>query len=168
MTAVYALYDEPEEVQRAVDNLHAAGVADATITVISAEPIEEYPFSHRDSATWLYRIAAGGGVIGFALATWLTSFTERAWPLVTANMPIVSWWPNMIVMFEMTMLGAILATVITLFITARLGLGAASFYDQEVTAGRILVGVERPADGQRAQIERALKTTADVPVRTIA
>ena len=37
----------------------------------------------------------------------------------TGNMPIVAWWPNLIVMFELTMLGAILATVITLFVSAR-------------------------------------------------
>ena len=27
-------------------------------------------------------------------------------------MPIVAWWPNIIIMFELTMLGAILVTVV--------------------------------------------------------
>jgi hypothetical protein len=167
MTAIYALYTEPEEVQRAVDNLHAAGVADASITVMSSEPIEEYPFSHRDSATWLYRIAGLGGVLGFAFATWLTWFTEVAWPLPTANMPIVSWWPNMIVMFELTMLGSILATVITLFITAKLGGRGKQLYDAEIATGKILVGVENPAQSVRENIERALTAAAPVVVRTV-
>lgn len=167
MKAVYALYTEPEEVQRAVDNLHAAGVADASITIISSEPIEEYPFSHRDSATWLYQIAGLGGLVGFIFGSWLTSATESAWPLPTANMPIVSWWPNIIVMFELTMLGAIVFTVVTLFITAKLGQGAAIVYDPEVTTGKILVGVEHPADGLRDKIERALRSAADVVVRTM-
>jgi hypothetical protein len=167
MTAMYALYNEPDEVQRAVDNLHAAGIADASITVISGEPIEEYPFSHRDSATWLYRIAGLGGLIGFAFSTWLTASTQRAWPLVTSNMPIVSWWPNLIVIFEMTMLGAILATVLTLLITARLGLGASAIYDPAVTAGKILVGVEHPADGLREKIEGALTSAAPVTIKTL-
>jgi hypothetical protein len=167
MTAVYALYAEPEDVQRAVDNLHAAGVADRNITVISSEPIEEYPFSHRDSATWLYQIAGVGGVLGLAFATWLTWYTSRAWPLVTANMPIVAWWPYLIVMFELTMLGGILATVITLFITAKLGGRGPLLYDPEVTTGKILVGVENPTAGLLEKIEHALGSVGNVPVKTI-
>jgi Alternative complex III, ActD subunit len=168
MTAVYALFVEPEEVQRAVDNLHAAGVPDAKITVVSSEPIEEYPFSHRDSATWLYRIAGGGGLLGLIFATWLTSWTEQAWPLPTGNMPIVSWWPNLIVMFELTMLGAILATVITLFITAKLGGRGPQLYDPEVTTGKILVGVENPSPDRRDAITRALREAGNGPIRSIA
>ncbi len=167
MKAVYALYSEPKEVQRAIDGLHQAGVADETITVISSEPIEEYPFSHRHAATWLYRIAAGGGLLGLIFGTWLTSFTQKAWPLVTSNMPVVSWWTNLIVMFELTMLGGVLATVVTLFITARLGLGAASAYDPAVTAGKILVSVERPAESVRARIEEVLLASGETTIQTI-
>jgi hypothetical protein len=60
-------------------------------------------------------------------------------------MPIVSWVPNAIVLFEMTMLGAILATVITLLFTAGLPASSKLLYDPEVSEGYILVGVERPA-----------------------
>ena len=58
-------------------------------------------------------------------------------------MPIVAWWPNLIVIFEMTMLGAILATVITLIVTAGLGRRMPTLYDPEVTNGKILVGDRR-------------------------
>ena len=66
MTALYALYTEPDEVQRAVDNLRAAGVGELDIVVISSEPIEEYEFSHRFKATWLYWIAGAGAVVGLS------------------------------------------------------------------------------------------------------
>jgi glucose-6-phosphate dehydrogenase assembly protein OpcA len=82
--------------------------------------------------------------------------TELAWPLRTGNMPIVAWWPNMIVMFELTMLGAILATVITLFITAKLPSREPKLYDPEVSDGKILVGVDQPDAAALPQIERAL------------
>jgi hypothetical protein len=154
--ALYALYSEPEDVQRAVDNLRAAGVAEPEIIVISSEPIEEYEFSHRFAATWLYWIAGGGGMAGLLFGTWLPRMTELAWPLNTGNMPIVSWWPNMIVMFELTMLGAILATVITLFITARIPARTPNLYDPEVSDGKILVGVENPGDTAVTAIETAL------------
>jgi hypothetical protein len=153
---LYALYTEPEDVQAAVDNLRKAGVPEKAIVVISSEPIEEYEFSHRDKATWLYWIAGGGGVLGLTLGTWLTRMTELAWPLPTGGMPIVSWWPNLIVMFELTMLGGILATVITLFITAKIPTRENALYDLRVSDGKILVGVESPAESLRAAIEKAL------------
>ena len=138
MSAVYALYSDPESAQRAVNGLHAAGLSHAEIVVMSGEPFEEQPFAQQDKATWLTRM------------------TELAWPLATGNMPIVAWWPNLIVIFELTMLGAILATVTTLFITAKLPRRTPAFYDPEVTNGKILVGVENPSEASVPALERAL------------
>lgn len=154
MKAVYALYDDGDAAQRAVNLLRAAGVSDADITVITAEPMEDYEFSHIGCESWIWYIASGGGLLGFLLAVWLTRFTEMDWPIATGNMPIVSWWPNLIVMFEMTMLGAIVSAVLTLIVTGGLARGGAKLYDPDVTNGKILVGVENPADGH--QVERAL------------
>ena len=156
MSAVYALYPDPESAQRAVNGLHAAGVTEGEITVMSGEPFEEQPFAHRDAATWLWYIACAGGFLGLTFSTWLTRMTELAWPLQTGNMPIVAWWPNLIVIFELTMLGAILATVITLFITAKLPRRTPDFYDREVTNGKILVGVENPSAANLPALEQAL------------
>jgi Protein of unknown function (DUF3341) len=145
MTAIYGLYDNPETAQRAVDGLRAAGVADADIQVMSSEPFEEFEFSHKDSATWIHWIAGLGGVVGLTGAYLLTTLTQQSWPLKTSGMPIVAPWPNLIVMFEMTMLGAILATVLTLFVSAKLPKALPALYDPEVSNGYILVGVQQPA-----------------------
>ena len=148
--AVYALYTDPDTVQRAVEGLRGAGVAEDEIVVMSSEPFEEYEFSHRESATWLHWIAGAGGALGLAAATGLLVVTQNAWPIVTSAMPIVAWWPNLIIMFEMTMLGAILATVVTLFMTALVpGRRRPHFYDREVSDGYILVGVETARDDAR-------------------
>jgi hypothetical protein len=154
VSAIYALYPTPAAAQRAVDNLHAAGLGDDRITVVSGEPYEDHAFAHRDKATWMWHIAAAGGFAGLAFATWLTRMTEVAWPLSTGNMPIVAWWPNLIVMFELTMLGGILAAVITLLVTARLPGRRSALYDPAVMDGKILVGVDNPPDPPA--VERAL------------
>ncbi len=154
MKAVYGLYSDPDAAQRAVDALRAAGVADRDILVMSSEPFEEYEFSHRDKATWLHWIAGAGGASGCAFGYWLTSTTEQLWPIKTSGMPIVAGWPNAVVIFELTMLGAILATVTTLFITAKLPNRGPRLYDPEVSDGYILVGVENPSDS--ARLESAL------------
>lgn len=155
MTAIYGLYDNPETAQRAVDGLRAAGVADADIQVMSSEPFEEYEFSHKDSATWMHWIAGVGGLVGLTFGYWLTSATQRAWPLKTSGMPIVANWPNLIVIFELTMLGAILATVLTLFVSAKLPRALPALYDPEVSNGYILVGVQQPASDLTAALEDA-------------
>ena len=156
MKAVYALYANPDSAQRAVDGLRAAGIADRKITVISSEPFEEYEFSHRDKPTWLYWIAGLGGLVGMACGYWLTSTTEKRWPLPTGGMPIVAMWPNLIVMFELTMLGGILATVITLLVTARIPSRQPTLYDPEVSEGKILVGITNPPDASIAAVQRTL------------
>ena len=167
MTAVYALYDDPAIVQRAVDGLRAAGIAEDDIVVMSSEPFEEYEFSHRDKADWLYKVAGAGGVAGFAFGTFLTTATQLAWPLKTSGMPIVAPWPNMIVVFELTMLGAILATVVTLFVSAKLPTRLSRFYDPAISDGYILVGVQQPGEKQGA-IAQALEAAGPGQLKTIA
>ena len=154
MSAIYALYDDGDAAQRAVNGLRNAGVADSAITVISDQPMEAYEFGEMNRATRIWYIASGGGLVGLVFATWLTRMTELAWPLPTGNMPIVSWWPNLIVIFELTMLGAILATVATLLVTGELLRRRPALYDPRVNDGKILVGVESPTRAD--DVERAL------------
>jgi ActD protein len=164
--AVYALFADPDSAQRAVENLRAAGVSDREITVISSEPFEEYEFSHRDRATWIYWIASAGGAVGLCAGYWLTSATARAWPLQTGGMPIVAMWPNLVVIFELTMLFAIVATVVTLLVTAKLPGRRPALYDPEVSNGRILVGVADPRLPIET-IERALAVRGGGRLKTI-
>ena len=156
MRALYGLYPDPDSAQRAVDNLRAAGVAEHDIRVLSSEPFEEHEFGRRDKATWLYGIAGMGGTLGLCAGYWLTSATQLAWPLATGGMPIVALWPNLVVMFELTMLGSILATVTALFVAAGLARSQFPLYDPEVTDGYILVGIEDPPSATVADLERAL------------
>jgi len=149
MTAIYGLFDKPDAAQRAYTGLKRAGVAPRDITVISGEPFELFEFSHRDHSMILFRLALVGGIIGFISAVALTRGTELAWPLVTGGMPVVAWWPNLVIIFEMTMLGAIVTTVISLLVSAKLPTGKRQMYDPAVSDGKILVGV--PLSGGRTE-----------------
>ena len=153
MASVYGLYPDPELAQRAVNNLREAGVADADITVISSEPFEHFEFGHRDAKTAMPWIATAAAAAGLLLTFYLLGMSQRAWPLVTSGMPIAPLWTNLIIIFEMTMLSAIIATVITLAVTAFFG-DRGKLYDPEVSDGYILVGVENPSDA--AKLEPAL------------
>ena len=167
MKAVYALYPDGSSAQQAVDGLRAAGLADREITVLSSSPMEDYEFGHMDSRSWIWWIACGGGLGGMATAAALAYVSETSWPINVGGLPIWAWWPNLIIIFELTMLGAIIATVITLVVTADLGRGRGRLYDAEVSDGKILVGVENPPDARVKDLQTALGTPPGAQVKTV-
>jgi hypothetical protein len=167
MQAIYGLYSDPESAQHAVDELRRHGIRNDSITVVTSQPYEEYEFSHRYKRTWIFWIAAGGGALGLGLGLALALLTEMSWPIVTGGMPIVAWWPNIIIMFELTMLGAILATVVSLFITTELPTRKSRVYDPEVSQGKIMVAVEKPADSDVPMLERTLRAAGISEIRIV-
>jgi hypothetical protein len=96
-------------------------------------------------------IAVAAGLLGLGASYYLLGAAQMSWPLVTSGMPIVPLWSNLIIIFEMTMLSAIIATVITLLVTAGLPSRGGKMYDPEVSDGYILVGVEYPPDAARLE-----------------
>lgn len=166
MSAVYALYAEGSDAQRAVNGLRAAGVQDCDITVISSTPMEDFEFSHINGKNRLWWVACLGGLIGFGLITFLATYTSSDWPMNVGNMSVISGWAFLVPIFEVTMLGAILATVGTLIVTSGLGRRRPALYDPEVSYGKILVGIENPAN-RLADVERALRVAPGVTVKTI-
>lgn len=152
MTLLYALYDSPEAAGRAVAGLKAAGVAASELTIQSSEPLGP---DETEERTWMPWIAVLGGLIGLASGAALTSLTQLDWPLMTGGMPIVSIWPDLIPTFELTMLGAVLATIGTFVVTAILGRQDRAIYDPAVSDGKILVGVVRE-DLPSGELERVL------------
>jgi hypothetical protein len=156
VNAIYALFGDPDSAELAVDRLRAAGVANSDITVISSEPYEGYDFGPRDAGRRMPWIAGAAGVMGLLAGCSLTVKTQQAWPLSTGGMPIVSMWPNLIIMFELTMLFAILGTLAALLWAAKLPGRKSSLYDPEVSNGLILVGIEHPHGATLAVVEETL------------
>ena len=166
MKAIYGLYTDGQAAQQTVNRLRAAGFTDREITVLSPQPMEDYEFGRRDKATWMWWFACGGGLVGMATALGLTWLTEMSWQIDVGGLPIFAWWPNLIIFFELTMLGAMVATVATLVVTARLG-RCSALYDPEVSDGKILVGIEDPPDSAIPKLEAALGAVREALVKTI-
>jgi hypothetical protein len=108
-----------------------------------------------------------GGLLGLAAAYLLTSQTQQAWPINTGGMPIVSNWTNLIVIFELTMLGAVFATVITLILTAGLFSRLPKFYDPAVSQGKILIGAASSSPARADIVETTLRATSSTAVKTV-
>jgi hypothetical protein len=162
MSGIYSLCPSPEAAQRAVDDLHAQGVRDEEITIISSQPFDEYPFGQRDRETTIQWAAVLGGTVGFIATVAVVSLVQLAWPLRTGGMPLIPILPNLIPIFEMTMLGAVLSTILALFVAAGLGKRLPKLYDPAVSEGKILIGVAQPRPDQQAALERALGANGEL------
>jgi len=167
MKAIYGLYSSPVEAQRAVDSLRRAGIQDREITILSSEPLEEYEFAQRDRDSYMTWIAGLGGLIGMTTGYLLTSVTQKLWAINTGGMPIVTNWTNLIVIFELTMLGGVFASVITLLITARIPGRAVVPYDPEISDGKILIGVANPRQDLISSLEKALRAAESCDIRSL-
>ena len=167
MKAVYALYPDGHAAQQAVNRLRAAGIAERDITVLSSRPMEDHEFGHMDSRSSIWWIACGGALVGMALAILFVWVSATGWDINVGGLPTIAWWPAAIITFELTMLGAIVATVITLVVTAGLGRGKGKLYDPEISDGKILVGVEDPPAAKVNDLQTALGAPPGAVVRTI-
>ena len=122
-----AIFDTKDEVEDAIRRLTAGDVPRRAIEVLSAEPLslkESEAAPVTKSRMPLFAIL--GGALGAASAITLTVVTSRSVGLVTGGMPIVAPWPLGIIVFELTALGAILATLGRMIYEARLARPAAA------------------------------------------
>jgi hypothetical protein len=71
-------------------------------------------------------------------------------------MPITPPWTNGIIIYELTMLGAILMTLIVLLRGARLPNFKGVITDPEIWTGKILVGVVDPPEDSPLELEKCL------------
>jgi hypothetical protein len=135
------VFDTRAEAVAVLHELEREGVPSSSITVMSSEPL------HLDTSdapkTRIAGFAIAGGVLGAAFAILLTVWTSRRVGLVTGGMPILSAWAFGIIVFELTALGAILATLGRMIFEARLLRHFSSAdYDEAIAAGRIVLSVK--------------------------
>jgi hypothetical protein len=170
MKALYGLYLDPESAQSAVDALRAASSElefdRRRIVIASGEPYEGYEFADSHvTVSGPYRWAVLGGIVGGTLGYLLTTLTQNSYPILTGGMPLAPVWTNGIIVYEMTMLGAILTTLVTLLIGARLPNFKGVIAEPEIWSGKILVGVVDPPDGSEPELERRLQQAGATQIK---
>jgi len=166
MNAIYGLFSDTDSARRAIVALRAESsrlrFKPEEIVIMSSEPLEEEGFGWEEQRTPMPWLAALGALLGGTAGYALASFTQRTYPLPTGGMPIVAKYPSGIIMYELTMLGAIITTIVTLLISAGLPNWKKRLYDPEVTNGKILVGVANPdREGSREIAQRLQRDGAE-------
>jgi hypothetical protein len=102
-------FREKERVADAIRQLRAAGIDPGSLDLFSAEPVE-LARGVLDRPSRMSLAAVSSAVAFGLLATVFIGYTQHNYKLVTGGMPLFSFWATGIITYEMTMLGAILAT----------------------------------------------------------
>lgn len=142
METIIAVFDSAENALAAKGQLRREGFKSDSVTVMSSEPIEHEPDEdERPSRIGLFSII--GAIVGAAAAIALTAGVSLRVAINTGGMPDVSPWPFGIIVFELAMLAAILASLARMIYEARLARGwSLDAYDAAVAEGKIVVSVK--------------------------
>ncbi|MFP6680236.1 MAG: DUF3341 domain-containing protein [Dehalococcoidia bacterium] len=163
--SVLGLYDNPDAGADAMDGLKSAGFALGTFDVLTGTPYPEGAFGEHVPQHRLFRFPFFGAMVGITLAILFTAGTQLAYPVVTGGKPILAVFAMLIIAYELTMLGAVIATVVGIIFESRLpnlNLGA---YDARITEGYIGVVVECE-DDKVEEARGVLQTAGALEIKT--
>ncbi|MBZ5619060.1 MAG: DUF3341 domain-containing protein [Acidobacteriia bacterium] len=102
-------FREKERAADAIRQLRAAGIEHGSLDLFSAEPVE-LARGVLDRPSRMSLVAVSAAVAFGLLATVFIRYTQHDYKLVTGGMPLFSFWATGVITYEMTMLGAIVAT----------------------------------------------------------
>jgi len=142
---VLAVFEHLDSTVDAVKELRSGGFQDIRTYAPYPDHHIEKALGYGPSPVRVFTLvgALTGTATGFAFTTW----SSMDWPLVTGGKPIVSIPAYVVIAFELTILFGALATVIGLFINAKLpSTRPMVIYDPEFSSGRY--GVYVPAAGE--------------------
>ncbi len=162
--SVLGLFQDENVVADTLDSLKAAGYAPAEYEVLTGTPYPEGTFGEAQPVHKLYRFPLIGAACGFIIGLVLTAGTQLAFPLVTGGKPILSIPPMAIIMYEGTMLGAILFTIAGIIFESRLPRLFMGAYDTRITEGYIGVAVTTE-DSKVGKAEDLLKKAGALDIK---
>ena len=137
--SMLGLYDNPDSAADALDALSEAGFDSNNFDVLTGTPYPEGAFGEHVPQHRLFRFPLFGAIVGLTLSVFLTSTTQIVYPLVTGGKPILSIFAMLVMMYEMTMLSAVITTGIGILFESRLPNISMNVYDTRITEG--LIGV---------------------------
>ncbi|SVA37998.1 uncharacterized protein METZ01_LOCUS90852 [marine metagenome] len=154
--SVLGLYTEEDSAADALDNLRDAGFEEGEYELLTGTPYPEGTFGEAEPEHHLFRWPLIGAACGFTGGLIITAGTQMAYPLITGGKPILSIPPMAIIMYEGTMLGAIIFTIIGIIFESRLPRLFMGAYSEKITEGHIGVTVTTD-EGRTGVAEEALK-----------
>lgn len=147
-TTLLALFEDIDPAADAIEKLHEMGVSDDRINVISGVPILARMLGRPLQGTNVSRLALAGAIVGFALGLFLNFGTPNLYSVRVGGQPLYALPPGFILIFEMTMLLALLATFLGVFLDSSFPNYRPLEYVPEISDGKIGVFFRVPEDDQ--------------------
>jgi hypothetical protein len=160
--AVLGLFSTPEGAARAVEGLRAAGFERTRFEILSDAPYPEGAFGEAPEPHRLYTFTLVGALAGLAVGVLVTIGTQLSYPVVTGGKPILSIPPMINVIFEGTMLGAIVLTFVGVLFESRLP-SFGGLYDPRISDGCLGVLVQA-SPGQQSAATSALRAAGAIDI----
>jgi hypothetical protein len=146
VTSLLGLYQEPDAAAAAVEALRGPAVAAQRLDVLTDAPYPPGTFGEDAPQHRLYVFPFVGAACGFTVGLLVTAGTQLSYPLVTGGKPLLALPAMLIILYEGTMLGAIIFTIAGILFESRLPGGLPDIYDPRITDGYIGVLVRVPRE----------------------
>jgi mono/diheme cytochrome c family protein len=150
------LFHEATPTAETLEQLAALGIEDRNITVMSDVPYRPEVLGRRPTYERLFITALIGALGGLLTGLFLTVGTPLLTPVHVGGQPVVPIPPSLIIIFELTMLGTMLATFAGLIAETRFPTFGRNVYDHRITEGHI---------GILVQVDDALVEQAEAILR---
>jgi hypothetical protein len=148
-TTLLALFEDIDPAANAIEKLHEMGVTDDRINVISGVPIMHRMLGRPHPWTNVGRLALGGAVAGFLFGLFLNFGTPRLYAVHVGGQYLYPIPPGLILVFEMTMLFALLSTFLGVFLDSYFPNYRPMDYVSEISDGKIGVFFKVPEAEQQ-------------------
>lgn len=137
-----ALLDEATKTAEAIDALHALGIEDSKIVVMSSVPYPERALGRHVGWLTLPYIVAAGAVVGFLFGLFLAVITPHLYRLDVGGHPPAAFGPAAIIVFVFTMISTIVSTFLGVLWEMDFPRFGRAPYHNLVTDGKLAVLLE--------------------------
>lgn len=167
-TTLLALFDEDkiDPAADAIEKLHEMGITDENINVISGVPVAHKILGRPHPSTNVSRLALGGAIAGFFFGAFLNYGTPYLYTVPVGGQYITPIPPGMIIIFEMTMLFALLSTFLGVFLDSYFPNYRPMEYVPEISDGKIGIFFRHPS-GEHEKFVDAMSAFGAESVRPV-
>jgi len=156
-----AVFNDIDPAADAIEKLHEAGIQDENINVISGVPVAHKMLGRPHPHTNVSRLSMGGAIAGFFFGLFLNWGTPNLYTVLVGGQYVTPIPPGLILVFEMTMLFALLATFLGVFLDSYFPNYRPMEYVPEISDGKIAVFFKCSDDDQKKITEAMEKLGAE-------
>ncbi|MBM4435747.1 MAG: DUF3341 domain-containing protein [Actinobacteria bacterium] len=159
---VLGIYETPDQAADAIARLRATGFDENDFEVLSSTPYPEGAFGEKHVKHRLFAFPFAGAACGLAVGVAWVIGAQVSLPIITGGKPVIAMPAIIQILYEGTMLGAVLFTILGVLFESRLpdGIG---LYDNRIADGYIGVSV-MAAERRFVEVQVALEQAKPVDI----